>query len=154
MAMSYYNRQNPFMYLLESKSVEMEQKTHDTIKDMIVLDVIGAVGLILWVITILITHNLQYCVFPIQMIFVAGFIFLGVRRSILDSDDSEIEEMIFGPEYENINLNNEKLLAHINFYNNAIGKVEYLKTYIGTWKIAFFVYDALGIVCAMAGLFQ
>ena len=57
-------------------------------------------------------------------IFLVIFIFLEIRYCIRNVKNDEMNEMIFGDEFQYINLNNEKLLSMINSFNTSIGRIE------------------------------
>lgn len=129
--MNQYNRQNPFMYLMESKESESVQKTEFLIKKMIKCGVFGGINIILLIIHTIFTKNLSFHIILILFIsFLFVWQFLQIRLIIRTLNIQETNEMIFGDQYENIDLNNEKLLIKINKINVQLGKIEFTNEYI------------------------
>ena len=124
-AMSNYNRQNPFVYLLEKKEDELTEKSRHSIKNMIILFIIIGITEILSTIVIILFKDLQVFEFAIS-IAIAIFILLEITNGVRSINKSNMNEMIFGDLYKDINVNQEQLLTQINNYNISIGKVEFV----------------------------
>ena len=124
-AMSNYNRQNPFVYLLEKKEDELTEKSRHSIKNMIILFIIMSITEILSTIVIILFKDLQVFEFAIS-IAIAIFILLEITNGVRSINKSNMNEMIFGDLYKDINVNQEQLLTQINNYNISIGKVEFV----------------------------
>lgn len=125
MAMSNYNRQNPFVYLLEKKEDELTEKSRHSIKNMIILFIIMGITEILSTIVLILFKDLQVFEFAIS-IAIAIFILLEITNGVRSINKSNMNEMIFGDLYKDINVNQEQLLTQINNYNISIGKVEFV----------------------------
>ena len=124
-AMSNYNRQNPFVYLLEKKEYELTEKSRNSIKNMIILFIIMGITEILSTIVLILFKDLQVFEFAIS-IAIAIFILLEITNGVRSINKSNMNEMIFGDLYKDINVNQEQLLTQINNYNISIGKVEFV----------------------------
>ena len=123
--MSNYNRQNPFVYLLEKKEYELTEKSRNSIKNMIILFIIMGITEILSTIVLILFKDLQVFEFAIS-IAIAIFILLEITNGVRSINKSNMNEMIFGDLYKDINVNQEQLLTQINNYNISIGKVEFV----------------------------
>ena len=153
MAMSKYNRENPFMYLLETKMDELQSKSEKSIREMIIM---GSFGLLTY--ATLIATQIAYRDFDIITIIILPLLFifsiLQVRSSIISINSEEMNERIFGDTYQNINLNNEELLAKINHYNVVIGRVEYVIEYIYALDIIYSVTFIINLTKIMIRIFS
>ena len=129
--MNQYNRQNPFMYLMESKEDESVRNTEGLIKRMIKSGILGGIDVILTILLMVFKDHISIQLLLI-LIMAVLFIwqFLQIRMIIRTLKIQETNEMIFGNQYENIDLNNEKLLVKINKINVQIGKIEFTSEYI------------------------
>lgn len=129
--MNQYNRQNPFMYLMESKEDESVRNTEGLIKRMIKSGILGSIDVILTILLMVFKDHISIQLLLI-LIMAVLFIwqFLQIRMIIRTLKIQETNEMIFGNQYENIDLNNEKLLVKINKINVQIGKIEFTSEYI------------------------
>ena len=123
--MSNYNRQNPFVYILEKKEDELTEKSRHSIKNMIILFIIMGITEILSTIVLILFKDLQVFEFAIS-IAIAIFILLEITNGVRSINKSNMNEMIFGDLYKDINVNQEQLLTQINNYNISIGKVEFV----------------------------
>lgn len=125
MAMNGHNRQNPFMYLLESKDDEMKSKSTNAVKSFVVMSAIEIELVVLFIIFCFITHT-----FNIFMVIglILPYVVLCIQTinliKITDAESSYVNDIIFSDKYKFIDLNNEKLLSKINKYNINIGKAE------------------------------
>lgn len=126
MAMSRYNRENPFMYLLEQKESQLLNVSENLIKIDIVSWIITIMTIICIISSLLMNgiDSLTNIVLVLMEIFIMLMFTYMVRGSVKSIHSSDVNEMIFGDQYKDINVNNEKLLAYINEYNVSIGKVE------------------------------
>ena len=151
MSMSRYNRENPFMYLYEKKQSELEQASTIAVKEMVVMCTLAIISLIGCVI-----HGMLYqrvCVTELIMItMITVFIIFETLRavSIVNKNSQELNYMLFGDNYQNINLNNEKLLVDINFYNECIGRVIFMCDSIRMYCVLYSVLIAYYIIKIMA----
>ena len=148
MGMSRYNRQNPFMYLLESKENELINKTSSGVKHMIGMVSISIIAIILNII-----HSLFFIkpmmVISIIIAYIVFSSFLELRSCIREIHAVDVNVMIFGDEYKDINLNNERILSMINNYNVAIGKAEHCIENIYLNDILMFVIVSVYVVLFM-----
>ena len=125
MAMNSTNRQNPFMYLLESKNDELQSNALMTMKSFIIMTLLEIELLILFVIFCVVTHT---CNIFMLLSIARPYIVLW-RQTIsivkyVNKESSYVNDIIFSDKYKYIDLNNEQLLSRINKYNINIGKVE------------------------------
>lgn len=153
MAMSPYNRENPFMYLLETKMDELQMKSEKSVKEMLVMILSGIVSYISVIISQILYKNLDVIpliILPSLIAFCIG----QVRQAISSIKAEEINERIFGDTYKNINLNNEELLSNINHYNVAIGRVEYVIEYIRSLNLTYLVIFAINLLKIMIHIFS
>lgn len=123
MSMSSYNRQNPFMYLTEVKQDELQTKSEKALKCMIFMSILAFFEIVANIVCDVLYRTL-YIESILTTIFLVIFIFLEIRYCIRNVKNSEMNEMIFGDEFQYINLNNEKLLSMINNFNTSIGRIE------------------------------
>lgn len=161
MSMSNYNRQNPFMYLMESKQDELYQKSIIVIKYLII-------NLIISILTLIINFSLTIIVFDINslvmfiismqlnyfIIFLILKSFIEVKKCTKSLNLQEINTMIFGDEYKDININNEKILAMINEFNVSIGKIDAINESIKMNNLVFIFYIGLYLIISMSLLFK
>lgn len=126
--MNEYNRSNPFMYLLETKQHELVTKSQTSIKHGIYLFLSNVTFFIIFIMHGIFAewHSLPYLV----ILFLSVCIGFEIRRIIRSSKNQEINQMIFGDQYQNINLNNEKLMADIVHFSKMIGRVDILSDHI------------------------
>ena len=153
MGMSPYNRENPFMYLLETKMDELQMKSQQSVKDMIVTGLTGAISYISVIICQILDKRLDIIpliVLPLLVI----FCIIQVRQAISSIKTKEMNKRIFGDAYKNINLNNEELLSDINNYNVSIGNVEYVIEYEHMMTLTYLVILALNIIKIMIHIFS
>ena len=138
MGMNKVNREDPFMYLLEMKEMELKDKTYSAIKNTIKFCIISITAIILSIIRFFITDvfSFSHLGFSISIIV---FILMELCLAIKSVKHKKIEEMIFGDNYRFIDLNNEKLLSMINAYNTWIGKVDMLLESIYWFNIVFII---------------
>lgn len=129
--MNQYNRQNPFMYLMETKEQSSVQKTNEMIKRMIKTDIVGFFDILASIGLIIIRgyHGI-YSFMIIIVSFFMAFCLLQIRSVIRTLNIKETNEMIFGNSYENIDLNNEKLLVKINKIHIQLGRLEFVDEFI------------------------
>lgn len=145
--MNRYNRQNPFMYLVETKEMELMQKSKKVVSDMIILFIVGVLAIITFIINQIIAYD-KYLWFEVFFILtISLFIFLAVKHCVKTIDAKGINELIFGDEYKDINLNNEKLLVIINKYHIAIGRVEVIGELITYCHIIFVLSMIINVIC-------
>lgn len=125
MAMNAHNRQNPFMYLLESKDDEMKSKSTNAVKSFVVMSAIEIELVVLFIIFCVITHTFNiFMVIGLILPYVVLCIQTISLIKITDSESSYVNDIIFSDKYKFIDLNNEQLLSKINKYNINIGKAE------------------------------
>lgn len=119
------------MYLMESKEDESVRNTEGLIKRMIKSGILGSIDVILTILLMVFKDHISIQLLLI-LIMAVLFIwqFLQIRMIIRTLKIQETNEMIFGNQYENIDLNNEKLLVKINKINVQIGKIEFTSEYI------------------------
>lgn len=125
MAINNTNRQNPFMYLLESKNEELQSKALMTMKSFIIMTILEVELLIEFILFCFVTHTCN--VFMMLGILLPYIVLWRQTISIVkyaNIESSYVNEIIFSDKYKYIDLNNEQLLSKINKYNNNIGKVE------------------------------
>ena len=126
MAMNSYNRENPFMYLMEMKQEKLMMRTQYAIKQSIFSFII--IGLTL---TLLLVNGILYRIpthVEIGLILISFiiFIYLELIHSVKAVKQEEVNEMIFGDQYRDINVNNEKLEIMINEYCEKIGQINFV----------------------------
>lgn len=122
MGMSDFNRNNPFVILMRDKSDELNLYFVKTIKFIIyeiILTIISVVSLYFVTRTI----NTLLIIFLILSNIINIFLFY---NSIHHSKNYEINQMVYGNGYKNINVNNEAILDIIEKINYMIGKVEFI----------------------------
>ena len=153
MGMSPYNRENPFMYLLETKMDELQMKSQQSVKDMIVTGLTGAISYISVIICQILDKRLDIIPLIILPLLVI-FCIIQVRQAISSIKTKEMNKRIFGDAYKNINLNNEELLSDINHYNVSIGNVEYVIEYEHMMTLVYLVILALNIIKIMIHIFS
>ena len=135
MSMSSYNRQNPFMYLMEVKQDELQMKSEKALKCMIYMTILAFFELIVAIVCSIVFHTFYISI--VSTIFVTIFIFLEIRDCIKNAKNDEVDRMIFGDEFQYINLNNERLLSMINGFNVSIGRIEFITETIYLVDILF-----------------
>lgn len=135
MSMSSYNRQNPFMYLMEVKQDELQMKSEKALKCMIYMTILAFFELIVAIVCSIVFHTFYISI--VSTIFVTIFIFLEIRDCIKNAKNDEVDRMIFGDEFQYINLNNERLLSMINGFNVSIGRIELITETIYLVDILF-----------------
>lgn len=116
---------------MESKEDESVRNTEGLIKRMIKSGILGGIDVILTILLMVFKDHISIQLLLI-LIMAVLFIwqFLQIRMIIRTLKIQETNEMIFGNQYENIDLNNEKLLVKINKINVQIGKIEFTSEYI------------------------
>lgn len=136
MPMSRYNRENPFMYLLETKHDEFDRKCMNMLKKLIGMLILTAIDIILYLISAVIYSQFSF-VTLICKIAIASMMSIEAIDcvSIMKKGKSELNEIIFSDQYQHINLNNEKLLAEINQVNESIGRVTSINRLIGSMTL-------------------
>lgn len=114
------------MYLLEQKESQLLNASENLIKVDIVSWIITIMTIICIISSLLMNgiDSLANIVLVLMEIFIMIMLTYMVRGSVKSIHSSDVNEMIFGDQYKDINVNNEKLLAYINEYNVSIGKVE------------------------------
>ena len=154
MAMSRYNRENPFMYLLEQKESELTYATADLIRDFIrqcILVSVMVLGMLIYTIIyknpMSILHIALHCFFIVMLY----RNILNIGRNI---KSKEVNKMIFGDDYKEINLNNERLLSEINNYNVSIGKVSNAREMIAIYRVVCSIDIALTYSMIMCSFFM
>ena len=150
--MNQYNRQNPFMYLLESKQDELVSRTEECLKQCIVKGIHLLFALILVIVHGVIFKNPIDIVVSLILIFLGIFVILEITHAVTSAKVDDINTMIFGDEYRDINLNNEKLLTMINHYNEEIGKVLFIKESIFFIDIIYLLIIAYYLVMVVSHL--
>lgn len=150
--MNRYNRQNPFVYLLESKEIELTNKNHLCIKYMISYFIQMGIYFILSISYAIITNSFNYKEYII-VILLGVFVVLEVVNGVKSIKTQEINEMIFGDQYKDISVNNEQLLARINNYNIAIGKIDFLIESIILFMLILLFLIGINIISIMALIF-
>lgn len=151
MSMSRYNRENPFMYLYEKKQMELEQKSTSAVKEMIVMCILAITSLIGCVL-VSITYQQIRVIEMIIITMLTIFIIFETLQAIstVNKNSQDLNYMLFGDNYQNINLNNEKLLVDINFYNECIGKVAFMSTSIQMYCVLYSTLIAYYVIKIMA----
>lgn len=161
MAMSKYNRQNPFMYLLEVKQDELTQKSQNAIKHMIIMLGLG-LSVVIYHCAMYIGLDINtdirifvvYMLFGILIIYSSIMTIIEVSKCVQSINTNKINTMIFGDEYKDININNEQLLAMINEYNISIGKVDAITESIKSKKLIYLIFIAIYIMIGISLLFN
>jgi hypothetical protein len=149
--MSKYNRENPFMYLVESKHSEFESKCTIAVRSMIIMGILSFVALIGCIVKNILTYQwiLSTEIFMITLITLFMFKVTIHSVSLVKKGNLELNDIIFSDKYQNINVNNEKLLNDNNFLNNCIGKIEFIIEGIQICKLMYtilIVYYLLNII--------
>lgn len=120
--MNEYNRTNPFLYLLRKSEEELEQESRMVIQHLLCC-LIVTISLVLAEIAFMITcyvsmwHIILLFTSIGSMIFVAYYI----KKTFYQNRHQEINEMLLSDKFENIDLNNEKLLDSIIVLKRASG---------------------------------
>ena len=149
MSMSSYNRQNPFMYLAEVKQDELTTKSEKALKCMIYMSILAFFELSASIVYSIL-YNTFYFEPILTTILLLLFIFLEIRYCIKNVRSDEMNNMIFGEEFQYINLNNEKLLSMINTFNNSIGRVESIIENIYLIDVIFLVLLSFHLIRILA----
>lgn len=123
--MSEYNRANPFMYITETSQEKMVHKTEDLIRVVIKQFVFTVLAIVCIILQRLITEANGPFVYIVTLILGLGFSYLQLKRAAYESKRDEMNEMILGDHYKDINVNNEQLLTDTMGYYQAIGKVDF-----------------------------
>lgn len=152
MGMNNYNRQNPFMYLLESKQTELINDSTSSIKHMIVMFIISIITIILNIICSLLFTKYLLMSIPI-ILYLNIMTFIEIRSCVREIHEQEIDELIFGDTYKDINLNNEMILSMINKYNVAIGKITHANEMTYIYSILYTIMISIYIVLCMIKIF-
>ena len=152
MGMNNYNRQNPFMYLLESKQTELINDSTSSIKHMIVMFIISIITIILNIICSLLFTKYLLILIPI-ILYLNIMTFIEIRSCVREIHEQEIDELIFGDTYKDINLNNEMILSMINKYNVAIGKITHANEMTYIYSILYTIMISIFIVLCMIKIF-
>ena len=152
MGMNNYNRQNPFMYLLESKQTELINDSTSSIKHMIVMFIISIITIILNIICSLLFTKYLLILIPI-ILYLNIMTFIEIRSCVREIHEQEIDELIFGDTYKDINLNNEMILSMINKYNVAIGKITHANEMTYIYSILYTIMISIYIVLCMIKIF-
>lgn len=152
--MSRYNRENPFMYLLEQKESELTYATSDLIRDFIrqcILVSVMVLGMLIY--TIIYKDPMNILHIALHCFFIAMLYrnILNIGRNI---KSKEVNKMIFGDDYKEINLNNERLLSEINNYNVSIGKVSNAREMIAIYRVVCSINIALTYIMIMCSFFM
>ena len=136
MGMNTYNRQNPFMYLLETKEDLLIESSQNAIKQALYMYIFAIID-----ITILVGYNCLVDEFDYDIIaiilFLSVYTFINIKNTIVVFKETDTNQMIFGDEYKDINVNNEKLLSLINEYNFCIGQINVTTENIYIFSILF-----------------
>lgn len=155
MAINNTNRQNPFMYLLESKNEELQLKTFKTMKSLIIMALIEIELFILFCLFCFVSHSCD--VFMIIGM-TAPFMILCAQTieivKFANSEASYVNEIIFSDKYKFIDLNNEQLLSKINKYNTSIGKVDTILHCNYLFILMQMVYNACFILYFISIIFK
>lgn len=144
MPMSRYNRENPFMYLLEKSNTKLMELTQMILKEMIILSSFFCVSIILNIITIIL-RNVSFSYFIFSIIFIYMMWSSTVHITRLNKDE-EIADMILSDKYRDININNEQFLTKINQVNIAIGRAELLKNMIPLGYLIYILMIGINII--------
>lgn len=122
MAMSKYNRENPFMYLLEQKEMELTNKTSDLIQAFIRQCILVSLLILAMLIYMIRSQSIILLLEIALNIVFTVLLYLNILNIGRAIKAKEVNDMIFGDNFRDINLNNEILLSKINKYNINIGK--------------------------------
>lgn len=151
MPMSKYNRENPFMYLLEISHDTFVQSCTNAIKSCIIMGILSFISLIGCIATWTLYDEI---LFIEAVIIIAAAVFISNETiklaSSANADSQSLNQTIYGNEYQNINLNNEKLLAQINSTNKNIGKIKCMINFIELFSITYMIFILYYLVRIMA----
>lgn len=155
MAINNTNRQNPFMYLLESKNEELQLKAFKTMKSLILMSVIELELFIVFVIFCIVSHSCN--LFMIIGMATPFMVLCAQTIEIVkfsNNESSYVNEIIFSDKYKFIDLNNEQLLSKINKYNTNIGKVDTILRCNYFFILMQMIYNACFIVYFISIIFK
>ena len=117
--MSSYNRENPFMYLLETKMDELKMKTEIMIKEMIKTSLISSFIGISYIVCYILNRQIYNFIYLTLLILFTILCMSEIKKAVINVKSKDVHEKIFGNQYQHINLNTEELLLNINHYNDS-----------------------------------
>lgn len=142
MAMNDYNRSNPFVIIIEKQNNDMETDMMKLIKTCIISIIIGIVSTILFLIQ---SPNISVLLIILPMIYFSSII----RGTLNSTSRLQIKKMIYGNEFKDINVNNEKALDIIMSIMQIKGKVAHLSETL----IAYSVINIILIIYLILSIF-
>ena len=139
MPMSKYNRENPFMYLVETKHSEFEDKCTAAVRSMIEMMIFAFCAIIGSITKNILLAEWGFSAEIFMIVIIAIFMAKVTLESVslVKRGNLELNDIIFSDKYQNINVNNEKLLNDNNFLNNCIGKIEFIIEGIHLCKVLY-----------------
>ena len=132
---------------MEVKQDELQMKTEKALKCMIYMTILAFFELIVAIICSIVFDTFYISI--VSTIFISVFIFLEIKYCIRSAKNNEVDQMIFGNEFQYINLNNERLLSMINDFNISIGRIElaietiYFADILFLLSLAFHIFHVL-----------
>ena len=154
MAMSDFNMQNPYVYMLFTSSRELDIETTQTVKSFVTTVILQSLTIVLLTILMVVTRKVSYIPLIIITLVYTGFAFIQMRRAIQVNQKNAIVEMINGDDYSSVNVNSEELLDGINSSFEAIGRIRFSKEMINIHNLIMGVGCSIVFVILLSYLFK
>lgn len=150
--MSDYNRNNPFLYMMDNRNSELDTLVGQALKNWLSLCMLEIVMLIFSFMRHILYHQPQVIIFLVT-IGVILFILIEIQSAIRSMQDRELDQIKYGEEYTYKTLNNEDILNRINQINVAIGKVTIAKELILCMHVLDLIIIAVQVVFILSYFF-
>ena len=150
--MSNYNRENPFVYLIEFTNNRLVEESEKAIKNIIIMSLLEIILLIFSIIVWILFKKSQLEII-IVTIGLLIFAFLQIRQGIRATRTTDINLMIYGSEFTYKNVNNEELLSKINNININLGKILFAKETIYVFDLIYLILIIIYMIKVMIFVF-
>jgi len=124
MSISDFNRSNPFVITMRAQHDVLTNKLISMSKAIFFSSILSVItGIVIGINFMDALLVLVICIFPIL------YQYLLMRNAMSNSHIKEINAIVFGDEYKDININNEKILeitVDISYYQ---GKADFIREY-------------------------
>ena len=151
--MSQYNRENPFVYLIQSTNDKLVEESEKAIKNVMIMGILEFFVLVFSIITWVLLKDPQLGII-ILSIGLSIFAFLQIRQGIRATRTTDINLMIYGSEFTYKNVNNEELLSRINNINVNLGRILFAKEAIYIFDLIFLSLILIYMVRIMIFIFS
>lgn len=151
--MSQYNRENPFVYLIQSTNDKLVEESEKAIKNVMIMGILEFFVLVFSIITWILLKDPQLGII-ILSIGLSIFAFLQIRQGIRATRTTDINLMIYGSEFTYKNVNNEELLSRINNINVNLGRILFAKESIYIFDLIFLSLILIYMVRIMIFIFS